>query len=72
MTGLEGQGSTIELHPQARRGSNAKRQGSLTVIGWWAEEDSNLRRLRRQIYSLLPLTARESAQWVVRQANGET
>ena len=26
---------------------------------WWRGEDSNLRRLRRQIYSLLPLTARE-------------
>jgi hypothetical protein len=25
---------------------------------WWRGEDSNLRRLRRQIYSLLPLTAR--------------
>ena len=27
---------------------------------WWGEEDSNLRRLRRQIYSLFPLTTRES------------
>ncbi len=27
--------------------------------GWWRGEDSNLRRLRRQIYSLLPLAARE-------------
>src|SRR5712691_11129155 len=26
---------------------------------WWRGEDSNLRRLRRQIYSLLPLTTRE-------------
>ena len=26
----------------------------------WGEEDSNLRRLRRQIYSLIPLTTRES------------
>jgi hypothetical protein len=26
---------------------------------WWRGEGSNLRRLRRQIYSLLPLTARE-------------
>ena len=26
---------------------------------WWWGEDSNLRRLRRQIYSLLPLAARE-------------
>ncbi len=28
----------------------------------WREKDSNLRRLSRQIYSLLPLTARESLQ----------
>ena len=27
---------------------------------WWREKDSNLRRLSRQIYSLLPLAARES------------
>ena len=27
---------------------------------WWREEDSNLRRLSQQIYSLPPLTARES------------
>ncbi len=26
---------------------------------WWRGEDSNLRRLSRQIYSLVPLTARE-------------
>src|SRR5262249_25742471 len=29
------------------------------AIIWWRGEDSNLRRLRRQIYSLLPLAARE-------------
>ena len=28
---------------------------------WWAEEDLNLRRLSQQIYSLSPLTTRESA-----------
>jgi hypothetical protein len=28
-------------------------------LGWWWGEDSNLRRHRRQIYSLFPLTARE-------------
>ena len=27
-------------------------------LTWWRGEDSNLRRLRRQIYSLLPLAAR--------------
>ena len=29
---------------------------------WWREKDSNLRRHSRQIYSLIPLTARESRQ----------
>lgn len=29
---------------------------------WWRGEDSNLRRLSRQIYSLVPLTAREPLQ----------
>ena len=29
---------------------------------WWAEVDSNHRRQSRQIYSLLPLAARESAR----------
>jgi hypothetical protein len=29
--------------------------------GWWAEQDSNLRRQCHQIYSLTPLAARESA-----------
>ena len=28
-------------------------------ISWWRGEDSNLRRLSQQIYSLPPLTARE-------------
>ena len=34
---------------------------NITAI-WWAEEGSNLRRLGHQIYSLTPLTARESAR----------
>ena len=29
-----------------------------TWVTWWGEEDLNLRRLRRQIYSLLPLATR--------------
>ena len=29
---------------------------------WWGEKDSNLRSQRRQIYSLFPLTTRESPQ----------
>ena len=32
---------------------------SLIQNAWWRGKDSNLRRLSRQIYSLLPLTARE-------------
>ena len=32
----------------------------LACAGWWREKDSNLRRQCRQIYSLIPLTARES------------
>ncbi len=34
-------------------------------IGWWWGEDSNLRRLRRQIYSLFPLAAREPHRHVL-------
>ena len=32
---------------------------------WWWGEDSNLRRLRRQIYSLFPLAAREPHQFYI-------
>ena len=32
---------------------------------WWRGEGSNLRRLRRQIYSLLPLAAREPLQFYI-------
>ena len=45
---LEGWSSTIELHPQIYFNSR-----------WWRGEDSNLRRQSRQIYSLIPLAARE-------------
>ena len=34
----------------------------LTCYNWWRGKDSNLRRLSRQIYSLIPLTAREPLQ----------
>ena len=34
-------------------------QNSNPPANWWREEDSNLRRLSQQIYSLPPLTARE-------------
>ena len=41
--------------------SRAARPGYTYIFKscWWRGEDSNLRRLSRQIYSLLPLTARE-------------
>src|SRR5881409_2744204 len=60
---LEGFCSTIELHPQFR----ARNPGSpscplmpdVCFLTWWRGKDSNLRRQSRQIYSLLPLTARE-------------
>ena len=38
------------------------RSSHLATTRWWRGEDSNLRRLRRQIYSLLPLTARVPLQ----------
>jgi hypothetical protein len=31
----------------------------ITPLTWWRGEDSNLRRLSRQIYSLIPLATRE-------------
>jgi hypothetical protein len=34
----------------------------LRINIWWRGKDSNLRRLSRQIYSLIPLTAREPLQ----------
>ena len=40
-----------------------KTDGSIeSSVFWWAEVDSNHRRQSRQIYSLLPLAARESAR----------
>ena len=41
---------------------NYTRLSIVYSLNWWREEDSNLRRLSRQIYSLIPLTARESLQ----------
>ncbi len=42
----------VELHPLLMT-------KLLTIQAWWRGEDSNLRRLSQQIYSLPPLTARE-------------
>ncbi len=41
-------------------------------IRWWRGEDSNLRRLRRQIYSLLPLAAREPLHNFFHRSDGCT
>jgi hypothetical protein len=38
---------------------------TITSKKWWRGQDSNLRRLSRQIYSLIPLTA-----WVPLQIDG--
>ena len=38
---------------------------------WWGEQDSNLRRLSHQIYSLTPLAARESPPGVARAGPGQ-
>ncbi len=43
-------------HPACRGGPQGLRKRHSI---WWRGEDSNLRRLSRQIYSLIPLTARE-------------
>ena len=72
---LEGFCSTIELHPRIRAllcktnrfpGMKTPRQPNLPPSPvpscshfWWRGKDSNLRRQSRQIYSLIPLTARE-------------
>ena len=39
--------------------SNPLRYADLLHLFWWWGEDLNLRRLSRQIYSLIPLTTRE-------------
>lgn len=73
---LEGYCSTIELHPRSatrpvrgndRRGLNRPRSARLAGGngGKWGVQDSNLRRQCHQIYSLTPLTARETPLRVV-------
>jgi hypothetical protein len=37
----------------------------MLVQKWWREKDSNLRRLSRQIYSLIPLATREPLHIIV-------
>ena len=38
---------------------NYTRLSITSIFNWWREKDSNLRRQSRQIYSLIPLAARE-------------
>ena len=67
---LEGFCSTIELHPRtsARQSLHHSAQplrkagDDQAGVSWWRGKDSNLRRQSRQIYSLIPLTAREPLQ----------
>src|SRR5690606_19723644 len=74
---LEGFCSTIELHPHIFKKKSAPSHNHLRETTfqsvqklflcyrsqyWWRGKDSNLRRLCRQIYSLIPLTAREPLQ----------
>ena len=62
---LENFCSTIELHPQRSPINNSPTTIHKTFnikIHWWRGKDSNLRRQNRQIYSLIPLTAREPLQ----------
>ena len=55
--------STQTRHPaQSINQSNKPPPDRKNNIFWWREKDSNLRRQSRQIYSLIPLTARESLQ----------
>ncbi len=60
-TSLEGWGSTIELRPHSVQDDGTRIGDPAKKRKWWAEKDSNLRRHSQQIYSLSPLTARESA-----------
>ena len=57
---LEGFCSTIELHPHTTLiPLHATTLDTKPGEIWWREKDSNLRRLSRQIYSLIPLATRE-------------
>jgi hypothetical protein len=59
---------TLRKIQQRNAGSHVVPERSISPVwisymqltyGWWWGEDSNLRRLRRQIYSLFPLATRE-------------
>ncbi len=62
---LENFCSTIELHPQLSDQTTQYKPSNQSLEqlkSWWRGKDSNLRRQSRQIYSLIPLTAREPLQ----------
>ena len=59
-----GVGVTIAIPPTTLEPLNTKLTPTpicfrITFLTWWRGEDSNLRRLSRQIYSLIPLATRE-------------
>ena len=59
-----GVGVTIAIPPITPEPLNTKLTPTpicfrITSLTWWRGEDSNLRRLSRQIYSLIPLATRE-------------
>jgi hypothetical protein len=60
---LEGYGSTVELHPQYLNDETPFTIHFSSIVFsffQWGVKDSNLRRHCHQIYSLTPLTARET------------
>ena len=63
---ISGAGDGNRTHIASLEGWNSNRWTTpaciIFKINWWRGKDSNLRRLSRQIYSLIPLTAREPLQ----------
>ncbi len=49
--------SDLQSDPFGRSGTPPR--DTSCALEWWREKDSNLRRQSRQIYSLIPLAARE-------------
>ncbi len=51
--------SDLQSDPFGRSGTPPRGIFLIIALEWWREKDSNLRRQSRQIYSLIPLAARE-------------
>ncbi len=51
--------SDLQSDPFGRSGTPPRGIFLIVALEWWREKDSNLRRQSRQIYSLIPLAARE-------------